>query len=292
MKQGPTRQPTGFTLIELMVVMAIICVVAGILLPVFASTRKAGNKVACLSNLRQLTTAYQLYANDYDDTGCAPVYLSNLVIYPWRAWFGQLDSPTSPLDPSRALLAPYLRNTAILNCPDIDTIPNPLSEDLSYGINDQLCITTVNLQTLNVSFQPVTGSGVEVPSETILFGDAAQNEPGPRIDKRSILQFSGHFTGSSRGFLHARHVGSMANISWLDGHASAMHLSYNTRNDSKQFTAAWEENEAIGDLLKGPRQYAQPTGTAPSIQDMYYYLTDKSVDPTIGLDTAAQWLLL
>ena len=84
----------------------------------------------------------------------------------------------------------------------------------------------------------------------------------------------------------------MANVSWLDGHASSMHLSYNTRNDSTLYTAAWEQQEGIGDLLKYSRQYAQPIGATPSVQDMYYYLTDKSVDPTAGLNTFAQWLLL
>ncbi len=286
------RDSTGFTLIEVLVVMAIISVVAAILFPVFASARNAANKATCLNNLGQLTLAYQLYSNDYEDTLCAPVYLSNLVAYPWHAWFGELDSSTATLDPSRALLSPYLRNTAVFNCPNIDTIPNPLSADLSYGINDQLCITTVNLQNLNVSFQPVTGSQVQAPSETVLFGDAAQNEPGSRIDKRAILQFNAHFAGTSRGFLHARHGGAVANVSWLDGHVKSMHLSYNTRNDGAQYSAAWEEREGIGDLLKFPRQYAKPTGAAPSLQDMYYYLTDKSVDPTGSLNTLTQWLLL
>jgi prepilin-type processing-associated H-X9-DG protein len=271
--------------------MAIISVLAGILFPVFASARKAATKIACLDNLRQLTLAYQLYGNDYDDTLCAPVYLSNLVVYPWHAWFGELDSPTATLDPSRALLSPYLRNTSVFNCPDIDVIPNPLSQDLSYGINDQLCIATVNLRNLNVSFSPVMGSEVQAPSETILFGDAAQNDPGPRIDKRAILQFNTRFAGGSRGFLHARHEGTMASVAWLDGHVSSKQLSYNTRNDSAQYTAAWEQRVGIGDLLKYPRQYAGATGTKPSLQDMYYYLTDKSVDPTIGLDTVTAWLL-
>jgi prepilin-type processing-associated H-X9-DG protein/prepilin-type N-terminal cleavage/methylation domain-containing protein len=292
MTNDDRRHPLAFTLIELLVVIAIVGVLAGMLFPVFASAREAAKKVACISNLKQLTTAYELYANDYDDTLCAPVLLSNLVVYPWHSWFGQLDSVTSPLDPSRALLSPYLRNTSVFNCPDIDVIPDPLSEDLSYGINDQLCITTVNLANFNVSFQSVTGSQVEIPSETILFGDAAQNDPGPRIDKRSMLQFNGHFAGASRGFLHARHSGGVANIAWLDGHAGSMHLSYNTRNDSGQYTAVWEQREDIGDLLKYPRQYAGADGTAPSVQDMYYYLTNKSVDPTASLNTIGHWLLL
>lgn len=292
MTHDRSKHSTGFTLIELMVVIAIICVLAAILFPVFTAARKAATKTACLGNLRQLSLAYQIYTNDSDDTLCAPVFLSNLVVYPWHAWFGELDSPTAMLDPSRALLSPYLRNTSVFNCPNIDVIPNALSGDLSYGINDQLCITTVNLRNLNVSFSPVMGSAVQIPSETILFGDAAQNEPGPRIDKRAILQFNGRFTGGSRGFLHARHGGTVANISWLDGHAKSMHLSSNTRDDSSRYTAAWEQQEDIGDLLKYPRQYAGPTGTAPSLQDLYYYLTDKSVDPTLGLSTPTNWLLL
>jgi prepilin-type N-terminal cleavage/methylation domain-containing protein/prepilin-type processing-associated H-X9-DG protein len=287
-----SKPSNGFTLIEILVVMAIISVLAGILFPAFAAARKDATKISCLGGLKQLTLAYQLYANDYDDTLCAPVSLSNLVVYPWHAWFGELDSPTALLDIKGGLLYPYLRNTSVFNCPDIDVIPNPLSADLSYGINDQLCITTVNLRSFNVTLSPVTSTEVEVPSETILFGDAAQNDPGPRIDKRAILQFNTRFAGGSRGFLHARHGGTMANISWLDGHASSKHLSYNSRNDTGKYTAAWEQQEAIGDVLKYPRQYAGPTGTAPSVQDMYYYLTVKSVDPTVSLNSITNWLLL
>jgi prepilin-type N-terminal cleavage/methylation domain-containing protein/prepilin-type processing-associated H-X9-DG protein len=57
----------AFTLIELLVVIAIIAILAAILFPVFAQAKEAAKKTADLSNMRQVGTAYTLYAGDYDD---------------------------------------------------------------------------------------------------------------------------------------------------------------------------------------------------------------------------------
>lgn len=54
----------GFTLLELLVVIAIIAVLAGLLMPAAASARRAGQRVTCLSNVRQLGLAMIAYAND------------------------------------------------------------------------------------------------------------------------------------------------------------------------------------------------------------------------------------
>jgi prepilin-type N-terminal cleavage/methylation domain-containing protein len=61
------RRNRGFTLIELLVVIAIIAILAAILFPVFARAREAARKATCLSNVRQITLACLMYANDYDD---------------------------------------------------------------------------------------------------------------------------------------------------------------------------------------------------------------------------------
>jgi len=61
------RSRCGFTLIELLVVIAVITILAGILFPVVAQARDAARRTNCLSNLRQIALAHQMYVQDNDD---------------------------------------------------------------------------------------------------------------------------------------------------------------------------------------------------------------------------------
>ena len=56
------KQKRGFTLIELLVVIAIIAILAAILFPVFAKARARAQDSACISNLKQIGTAVNMYA--------------------------------------------------------------------------------------------------------------------------------------------------------------------------------------------------------------------------------------
>jgi prepilin-type N-terminal cleavage/methylation domain-containing protein/prepilin-type processing-associated H-X9-DG protein len=112
--------PAGFTLVELLVVVALIAVLAGLLLPALGRARAAAHGSRCLSNLRQLGFATQLY---WDDHGRAFSERSVRTNGGWRYWFGWLADGREgqrEFDLRQGALWPYLQGKGVETCPALD----------------------------------------------------------------------------------------------------------------------------------------------------------------------------
>jgi prepilin-type N-terminal cleavage/methylation domain-containing protein/prepilin-type processing-associated H-X9-DG protein len=120
------RRPFGFTLVELLVVIAVVSVLAGILFPVLAKARANARKSTALSNLKQIGAALAMYAADYDDhlPNRWPTWLGYREFY-WRVERGDLPS----------LLKAYVKNTAVWYSPEDRLSERGVS---SFALNGEL----------------------------------------------------------------------------------------------------------------------------------------------------------
>lgn len=174
----------GFTLIELLVVIAILAILAGIIFPVFSQAREKARQTTCLSNIRQLALACQMYAQDWNDL--LPVGRDDgppASPYTWGWWGG---------------IRPYLKSNSLLHCPSLSYpwfigqyFINGSSGGRSlFDPNYQIPILGETLVSPGVSGWRWSASlnEIRVPSETILVGCSAANPKKPGLN--NMLQQS------------------------------------------------------------------------------------------------------
>lgn len=110
------RKLKAFTLIELLVVIAVIAILLAVLIPALRAAREHGQRAVCLSNLRQLTLAWILYADDNGGKICT-AWAGNGPAH-WVGRPGENESPQMQLSKVRSgVLFPYVKNTKLYKCP-------------------------------------------------------------------------------------------------------------------------------------------------------------------------------
>ncbi len=101
----------GFSLIELLAVVGILGLLAGIAVPTVAAVRSRATHASCAENLHQLGAAMALYANDHE--GWLPAATTEEFVWSKVPGADALASPAV----LRAAMAPYVKSSAVWFCP-------------------------------------------------------------------------------------------------------------------------------------------------------------------------------
>ena len=218
MKPRISGHRRAFTLTELMIVIAVIGLVAGLLLPVLARSKSSARQVKCMSNLRQLAIAADMYWEDNDNATFRykGANTNNGDVF----WFGWLERSTGGNEGNRAYdytqgpLFPYLENWDVTLCPSFSYHSPKLklkakSSTCGYGVN--LYLTAPQLSTV---------TAIKHPSDMVAFADSAQvntfqfpaSPSNPMIEEfyyvsTNLLEATAHFRHRQK-----------ANVVYCDGH--------------------------------------------------------------------------
>ena len=215
-RTSPRVASQGFTLLELLVVVAIIGLLSAILFPVFSRVRENARRTTCESNLKQIGLAMVQYTQDFDETlpGGDP-----------SSTFLCKEEPNGISVNCLQLLNPYIKNTQVWACPSNSYSSMEMDWGNTFYSNpDPRASYSGNYQIFARRFgAPHPISFILQPSEKLLITDTVTFANGSGVNGASDSCLGYDNWNSTNGFPvngFAGHMGTM-NVLFCDGHVKA-----------------------------------------------------------------------
>jgi len=222
----PLRSVKAFTLIELLVVIAVIGILAALLLPALSKAKQQTMGIKCLSNLKQLTTAWIMYAGDYGDLLVTNV--ADLNTNSWAAGWLDWSDPTDTGNTNiynimspQGLLWPYAKSLSIYLCPE-----DPSTVNINGVVYPRVRSISMNQRMNGSDYVSAPLAEFNNPGEL-----SAIIKPGPAmafvfIDERADSINDGFFVvdmvdtnaDAQLGNIPANYHNGCSAISFADGH--------------------------------------------------------------------------
>jgi prepilin-type N-terminal cleavage/methylation domain-containing protein/prepilin-type processing-associated H-X9-DG protein len=236
------RNKSGFSLIELLVVISTVSILIAVLMPAMTGARQNARAVTCRSNLRQLVLANTEYSNDNDGFFVPAAEDMMTSIGPgqagYRRWHGVRDSYATPFNPLKGPLAYYLGDGKIKECPQRVDFTKDLAGDINfelgcggYGYNMAYIgsrLAMPGAMDPNRRYaETIRVAEIKRPEATLMFADTAfykENQGNWYLVEYSFAEPPFVVSGGKVNekshpspSIHFRHRG-MTNVGWADGH--------------------------------------------------------------------------
>ncbi|HOW67160.1 MAG TPA: prepilin-type N-terminal cleavage/methylation domain-containing protein [Candidatus Paceibacterota bacterium] len=219
---------SGFTLVELLVVLVVVGLLIGLVLPSLNRARESGRSAFCKNNLRQLTVGIMVYANDNDDYLPWPGRINRNKLPDWVFGGYQPVKPITPKEWKKADFALHAESGSVFSY--VTGLPRvlPYSKDYTNSFAVYRCPGTGELgrarrvtysmnACLDPDFPPVTTRGVqhnaiENPTQKLLLVDELpETSDDAGFEPASV-------GGNSQFTTHNQRV----NVSFVDGHCETL----------------------------------------------------------------------